>query len=207
MGRVRPLSTLPLPSPLWLSRAAVAVLVAGIVACAGSAGDEPDDPVLLPPGSTQGPVQTTVERTPLPGFGEVAVEVTRVDGQILRWCLLLADTPELRQRGLMTVADAELGGYDGMLFRFPEDSTGGFWMRNTPQPLEIAYLGADGGLVSTAVMTPCDDSDACPGYPPSGPYRRTIEVPVAAGGLAALGIEPGARVADLERPCSETDGT
>jgi uncharacterized membrane protein (UPF0127 family) len=198
----------------WLRRAVAVVLVAGVVACAGEAGSGPADPTLLPEGTTQGPVTSaagdgvvTVERTPLPGFGEVAVEVIRVDGQVLSWCLLLADTPELRQRGLMTVTDPELGGYDGMLFRFDAPTDGGFWMRNTPQPLSIAFLDVDGGLVSTAEMPPCEDSPDCPGYAPAGPYLRTVEVPTAVGGVAALGIEPGARLTDLGRPCSETDGT
>ena len=183
----------------WLRRAAAFLLVAGVVACAEEAGNGPADPTLLPPGVT------TVERTPLEGFGEVAVEVTRVDGQIVAWCLLLADTPELRQRGLMTVTDPELGGYDGMLFRFDEPGTGGFWMRNTPQPLSLAYIGEDGGLVSAVEMAPCGDSGDCPTYPPSGPYVLSVEVPVAKGGVSALGIEPGAVFRDLRQPCSETE--
>jgi uncharacterized membrane protein (UPF0127 family) len=195
----------------WLRRAAWAVLVAGVVACAGEAGSGPADPTLLPPGETQGPVTSagaavTSERTPLPGFGEVAVEVTRVDGQVLSWCLLLAETPEQHQRGLMEVTDPNLGGYDGMLFRFASTTEGAFWMRNTPQPLSIAYLADDGGLVNTAEMAPCEDRSDCPGYPPSGPYLRTVEVPVALGGVEGLGIEPGARLDDLNRSCSETDG-
>lgn len=205
---------------MWLRRTAIGVLIAGVVACAGTAGDTPADPTLLPPGETQGPVTSStvpaaaadepaaeVSRTRLPGFGEVAVEVVRVDGQVVSWCLLLADTTELHRRGLMTVTDPELGGYDGMLFRFDDDRTTGFWMRNTPQPLSIAYLAADGTLVSTAEMEPCGDTDACPGYEPSGSYRLAIEVPTAAGGVAALGIEPGAVVRDLQRPCSVPDGT
>jgi uncharacterized membrane protein (UPF0127 family) len=185
----------------WLRRACALLLVVGVVACAEEAGNGPADPTLLPPGVT------TTERTPLPGFGEVAIQVTKVDGEVVSWCLLLADTEELRQRGLMTVTDPTLGGYDGMLFRFDAPSVGGFWMRNTPQPLSLAYLGDDGGLVSTAEMAPCEDSPDCPNYAPSGPYVRSIEVPQSQGGVAALGIEPGAVVADLGRPCSESDGT
>ena len=191
----------------WLRRAAVVVLVAGLVACAEEAGSGPADPTLLPPGVTEPAPGATTERTPLPGFGEVAVQVTRVDGRIVSWCLLLADTPELRQRGLMTVTDPTLGGYDGMLFRFDAPTAGGFWMRNTPMPLSLAYIGADGGLVSTVEMAPCEDSTDCPTYPPSGPYLLTVEVPQAAGGVASLGIEPGAVLDDLGAPCSESDGT
>src|SRR6188474_3947705 len=116
---------------LWLRRATIVVLVAGLVACAGEGGSSPADPTLLDPGQTQGPVAsgtdtasgtpTTVDRdgeedhipapdpgavptsavpaatstrTVLPGFGEVVVQVRRVDGQVVEWCLLLAETTE-----------------------------------------------------------------------------------------------------------------
>ncbi len=195
----------------WLKRAAVAVLVVGLVACAGEAGSGPADPTLLPPGQTQDTAAppgdgTTVTRTPLPGFDEVAVEVVRVDGQVVSWCLLLAATEEQRQRGLMEVTDPGLGGYDGMLFRFDQPTQVGFWMRNTPMPLSIAYVGEDGGLVTSTEMAPCEDSPDCQSYPSSGPYRWAIEVPVEAGGITALGIEPGARFRDLGTPCSDPDG-
>ena len=196
----------------WLRRISVVLLVAGFVACAEEAGSGPADPTLLPTGVTQPPVGSTgaqgassgtsVERTPLPGFGEVVVEVTKVDGQVVSWCLLLADTPELRQRGLMEVTDPALGGYDGMLFRFDEPTQGGFWMRNTPQPLSIAYIAADGSLVQALEMAPCENSPDCPSYPPSGPYQWTIEVPSSRGGVAALGVQSGAVVRDLRQPCS-----
>ena len=81
-----------------------------------------------------------------------------------------------------------------MLFRFEAEHDGGFYMRNTPQPLEIAYLGDDGGVVAIREMEPCDDVEGCPTYPAGGAYLRTIEVPVAAGGLAALGITDDAGV-------------
>lgn len=224
-----------------LRRAAGAVLIAGLVACAGESGGVPADPTVLDLGETQGTltvpggggggaaVPTTVDldgrepdaieppdpaqvpatavptpapdRTPLPGFGEVLAQVRTVDGRTLEWCLLLAETTAQAQRGLMEVTDPELGGYDGMLFRFPSEVTGGFYMRNTAQPLSIVYLDADGGVVSIAEMVPCEDVEGCPSYPADGPFQRTIEVPSAAGGVAALGIEPGAVVVDTGQVC------
>jgi uncharacterized membrane protein (UPF0127 family) len=101
----------------------------------------------------------------------------------------------------MEVADQTLGGYDGMLFRFADDVEGGFYMRNTAQPISIAYLDGAGAVVSIAEMTPCEDVEGCDPYPADGPFRRTIEVPAAAGGVAALGVEPGATVVDTEQVC------
>ena len=63
----------------------------------------------------------------------MAIAVTDAEGKVVGWCLLLADTPERRQRGLMEVTD--LQGYPGMLFTWTEDSSNSFYMRNTPTPL------------------------------------------------------------------------
>ena len=61
-----------------------------------------------------------------------------------------------------------------MVFTFPEERTNGFWMRNTPTPLSIAYLDDAGEVVEALDMEPCDDSDDCPSYPPGRavPHRR-----------------------------------
>lgn len=167
-------------------------------------GVEPD--MVEPP--PVGGVPSTAVPTPsprrvaLPGFGEVVVLVRTVDGEV-EYCLLLAETSAQTQRGLMEVTDPELGGYDGMLFRFDGPHDGGFYMRNTPQPLEIAYLGDDGRVVGIREMDPCEDVDGCPTYSPGGAYVRTIEVPVAAGGVRGLGIAEGAavEVVDTGRTC------
>ncbi|HMJ76648.1 MAG TPA: DUF192 domain-containing protein [Iamia sp.] len=126
-------------------------------------------------------------RTPIPGFGEIEVRIVEgPDGEPIVLCVLVAETPAQRQRGLMEVTD--LGGYDGMLFRFPDDSDGGFWMKDTVLPLSIAYLDADGAVVSTADMDPCPPGTArCPSYPADGPYRMALEV--EQGDLAPLALE------------------
>jgi uncharacterized protein len=142
-------------------------------------------------------------RAPLGGFGEVQATIRAPDGEVCEVCLLSATTAEQRERGLMEVTDPDLGGYDGMLFRFASEVGGGFYMRNTPLPLEIAYLSVSGAVVAIREMEPCDDVDGCPTYPPGGDYVRTIEVPVAAGGVGALGITDDADVVvvDTGRTC------
>jgi uncharacterized protein len=148
-------------------------------------------------------------REPFEGFGEVAVTISgpgdrggEGDGE---WCLLLAETSEQRQRGLMEVTDPALGGYDGMLFRFPEDVFAGFYMRNTPMPLSIAFIDQEGQLVSTTDMEPCEDRDGCPLYLAAGPFRWAVEVPQ--GGLERLGIVAGATFTDTAEPCGPAPGT
>jgi len=124
------------------------------------------------------------------GFATAAVVVVGPDGERLDRCVHLADTPALRARGLMGVTD--LGGADGMLFVFDDDTVGGFWMKNTVLPLSLAYLDTDGAIVSTVDMAPCPAGADCPGYPPAGPYRRALEVPQ--GALASFGLVDGARL-------------
>jgi len=48
------------------------------------------------------------------------------------WLVAIADDPTRRAQGLMGVED--LGALRGVLFVFPEDTTAGFWMKDTPSP-------------------------------------------------------------------------
>lgn len=98
-----------------------------------------------------------------------------------RWSVAVADTPELRARGLMGITD--LGDLDGMLFVFEEDTRAGFWMKDTLIALEVAFFGEDGGFVDLLTMEPCR-ADPCPTHTPSGAYRYAVEAPE--GRLAAI---------------------
>jgi uncharacterized membrane protein (UPF0127 family) len=142
---------------------------------------------------------TASTRKPLDGFGETQVTVTNASGT-MTWCLLLAATEAQRNRGLMQVTDPTLGGFDGMLFRFDNDSTDQFYMRNTPMPLSIAFIAADGNVVSTTDMAPCPDRPGCPLYSAAAPYRTAIEVPQ--GQLRRLGIDTGSKVVDDQKECA-----
>jgi uncharacterized membrane protein (UPF0127 family) len=167
------------------------VLVFGLIGCVVKGANNPPDPYVASPSSG-------THRVLLPSFGETRITVRTVD-KVLSWCLLLATTAAQRARGLMTVTDPTLGGYDGMLFRYDSDTDETFWMRNTPMPLSIAFVNHAGGLVSATDMQPCEDSPDCQKYPPGGPYRLAIEVPQ--GKLAALGIVEGATVTDERSGC------
>jgi uncharacterized membrane protein (UPF0127 family) len=103
---------------------------------------------------------------------DFAVERIELDG--IELLVAIADTSELRRQGLMNVED--LGDLDGMLFVFAADSSGGFWMKDTLIPLDIAFFAADGVYVDGFVMEPCTTDD-CPTYRPRGPYRYALEMP------------------------------
>lgn len=161
----------------------VLVVAAGAVFLSRGA-DRPADPTLLP----------AAGRTPVEGFGEIGF---RIDEEGLpaaepaaERCALLARTDGQRSRGLMERRD--LSGYDGMIFEFPSETTGSFWMRNTPMPLSIAWFDDRGDFVSATDMEPCLDGAQCPTYSATGPYRYALEVPK--GGLGVLGVGPGSRL-------------
>lgn len=179
----------------WLLWVAVGLVGVGLYAFVVRGASQPADPVLgePAPSATQpdaGPPGDPA-RVPLDGFSELAISVEPPSGgELLSWCLLAALNAQQRSRGLMEVTD--LQGYSGMVFVYAEDSKNRFYMRNTPMPLSIAWVDADGGIVSTADMAPCKDREGCPLYPSAGAYRMAIEVPQ--GELGSLGIVRGARV-------------
>ena len=114
------------------------------------------------------------------------------DGTSLRMPVYVADTPDLRGRGLMERESLPSG--TGMVFLFDEDTTGAFWMRDTVLPLSIAFADADGVIVDIQDMEPCP-AMPCPQYGPGQPYRTALEVPQ--GWFADVGVASGWRITDL----------
>ena len=114
-------------------------------------------------------------------FGEGVLGVSGPAGTQV-WPVIIADTSQARQRGLMGVTDfAALGGYAAMVFVFEGDTSGAFWMRDTPLPLRITFITAGGSVVSGTDMVPClapTPSDDCERYHPDGPYRFAVEHPI-----------------------------
>jgi len=63
----------------------------------------------------------------------------------------VADTPDARAHGLMYRKD--LGADAGMLFVFPTESEQRFWMKNTPLPLDMIFIGANHHIVGIVADT------------------------------------------------------
>jgi uncharacterized membrane protein (UPF0127 family) len=139
-----------------------------------------------------------VSAVPVPvvpeGFDLAEVTITTAGGgdqPVEAW---IADSTEERARGLMGVTD--LDGADGMLFVFDDAAIRRFYMWQTPMPLDIAFFVSEGTFVGSATMEPClePSADVCERYAPKEPFQYALELP--AGGLADLGIGPGARLSD-----------
>lgn len=93
----------------------------------------------------------------------------------------IADDVSERARGLMF--RETMAGDHGMLFVFGQTQPVGFWMKDTPMPLDLVFVGEDGRI-----------RDILPGEPfstasisPSEPVRFVLEL--KRGTAAAAGIE------------------
>jgi uncharacterized membrane protein (UPF0127 family) len=101
----------------------------------------------------------------------------------------VADTPALRQQGLMHRKG--LRPNSGMLFVFDEKAGHCFWMKNTPLPLTIAFLADNGEIVNLADMQPHSEQNHCP----RAPIRYALEM--QQGWFQQRGIKPGTAIGGL----------
>ena len=169
---------------LLLVVAGVAVLAWALASAAGLVGGGgDDDPTMADaPALTTAPAQGGRTAT-------VAYRLEPAGGRPVTVRLEVAADPSARNRGLMGRRQIPEG--TGMVFLYPADVSESFWMKNTLVPLSIAFVAADGRVVSVAAMTPCT-ADPCPSYPPAGPYRYAVELP--AGAFEAAGVAAGDKV-------------
>jgi uncharacterized protein len=102
----------------------------------------------------------------------------------------IADTPELRERGLMFRTDLDPDG--GMLFVFDDDRPRSFWMKNTMIPLSIAYISANGRILEIHDMEPQSLAPVRSRYPARYALEvnqgRFSEVGVAVGDTVDLSV-------------------
>ena len=168
---------------LLLLVAGVALAAWVLASAAGLVGG--DDPAMAPTATTAGP-SGEAART-------VEYRLEPADGDQVTVRLEVAADPATRARGLMEREQVPPG--TGMDLLYPEDVAEAFWMKNTLVPLSIAFVAADGRVVSVHEMTPCK-ADPCPSYAPAGRYRYAVEL--AAGSVPGAGVGPGSRVVPVD---------
>jgi uncharacterized membrane protein (UPF0127 family) len=86
-------------------------------------------------------------------------------------------------RGLMF--RTEMPDNRGMLFVFPSSSHRSFWMKNTPMPLDLLFIGEDGRVRSIQPGEPFSVAQIAP------PVISLFVLELKAGTSARLGIEEG----------------
>jgi uncharacterized membrane protein (UPF0127 family) len=87
-----------------------------------------------------------------------------------KFTLEVADTPRLRNKGLM-YRDS-MSKDHGMIFVFASEEKLSFWMKNTNIPLDILFLDSSGTIVSIHQMKPHD----LRGTPSEKPALYAIEL-------------------------------
>lgn len=75
----------------------------------------------------------------------------------------IADEPAERERGLMFRETMDDG--HGMLFVFAEQRQVGFWMKNTPMPLDLVFIAEDGTVKAVLEGKPYSEAVISPGVP------------------------------------------
>jgi uncharacterized membrane protein (UPF0127 family) len=115
-----------------------------------------------------------------------ALTIDSANGPV-RFNVEIADDEAERNHGLMF--RSPLPDDRGMLFDFPEPEYASFWMRNTPSPLDIIFIGVDGRILNIAERTtPYSEAP----IPASGLTRGVLEI--RGGRAAELGLRAGDRV-------------
>ncbi len=99
----------------------------------------------------------------------------------------VATSDDQKACGLMK--RARMARNAGMLFRNDPPGPAYFWMKNTPQPLDMLFLDAAGRVIQIAEHTTPYSTDA---HGTAGPVAAVLEV--QAGTAARLAIENGDRV-------------
>lgn len=151
----------------------------------------PDWQQLLPSSSVTPPGQTP-SATPFPSTVKLAVDTA--NGPVI-FSAEVAQTDKERALGLMY--RTKLSSYAGMYFVFPEDTTGGFWMKNCEIALDMLFINKDGVITDIKEnVAPCKVSDPtqenCPIYTPSTAYRYVLEI--NGGASKQNGITQGQQV-------------
>jgi uncharacterized membrane protein (UPF0127 family) len=104
----------------------------------------------------------------------------------------IADRPATRARGLMY--REFLADNHGMLFVFDSPSRQCLWIKNTPLPLSVAFIKADGRIANIAQMQPQTETIHCA----SEDVLYALEM--TQGWFWSRAIKPGDEVHGLPKP-------
>jgi uncharacterized protein len=119
---------------------------------------------------------------PAPRQETIVIETNQTS---LMLAVEIADTPGLRERGLMF--RHRLAEDRGMLFLYEDVQPVAMWMKNTYIPLDMVFVRADGSIAEVVEGTVPHSLDTIQSREP---VLAVLEV--AAGGARRLGLRPGA---------------
>lgn len=102
----------------------------------------------------------------------------------------IASDDASRELGLMSRTN--LGTNEAMVFVFPSPRQVAFWMKDTPSPLSIAYVGPSGRIFEIHDMKPFDETPI-----PSASSAIVYAIEVPQGWFATHGVLAGSQVGGL----------
>ena len=123
---------------------------------------------------------------PVSGLPVVPLTITTAKG-MHTFRVEVAKTDEEQAKGLMF--RTQLGPNEGMIFPREPVDVPSFWMKNTPLPLDIIFIGTDRRVLNVAANTVPYSLTPVGAV---GMSSAVLEIP--GGRAAALGIGPGAKV-------------
>ncbi len=141
------------------------VMLAGL-SPVSTAYSQSGQPMLLPIDPAPLIVETSA------GAQEFSVEVADENAERSRGLMFRRDLPERR----------------GMLFVFETTRRVAFWMKNTPLPLDLIFIGEDGHVLAILQGEPFSEAPIAP----NGPVRFVLEV--HEGTAEEVGIRAGDRL-------------
>lgn len=103
----------------------------------------------------------------------------------------VAATEADRAQGLMH--RQALGANEGMLFLFGAPATVCMWMKNTPLPLSVAFLDANGLIINIEDMTPNTATSHCANK------RANYALEMRQGWFKQKNVKPGTAIKGLPR--------
>lgn len=160
---------------LKLRGVAAACGVVALFACS------PQPAAEVTPANTEEQAATSVH--PVSGLQVIPLTVTSGD-TVHKFQVELAASKEAQGKGLMF--RTELGDFEGMIFPSEPQTARSFWMKNTPIPLDIIFVGTDGRIANIAAMTEPYSLESVYSV---GSTSGVLEL--RGGRAEELGIEPG----------------
>lgn len=101
----------------------------------------------------------------------------------------VAQTDPQRQQGLMF--REKMANNHGMVFVFEQPGTQCMWMKNTPLPLSVAFIDADGKIVNIEDMQPKTLDSHCS----AKPVKYALEMNL--GWFKQKNVKPGSAIGGL----------
>lgn len=161
----------------------ISLLFAVVLALGACGGGDSDETAREPDGC---PSPTAPRPGPTFGTGRALIDTD--EGSVLV-DLEVAEKDEQRFRGLMFREC--LPADSGMAFVYFEETSGGFFMKDTLIPLSIAFFDDEGKILEILDMEPCEE-DPCEIYDPGVAYSGALEV--NQGAFERWGVEEGDRI-------------